>query len=98
MNLIAKTQTILKMDWAIYLIASLLIWQFLFFIDEGYNSFFWMQNIGNWLIYSIYTLVLFATLILLNEITSKFLKSTIRRIIVVIVGLPLILALIFKIM
>lgn len=98
MNVIAKTQTLLKMDWAIYLIASLLIWQFLFFIDEGYNSFFWMQNIGNWLVYVIYTLALFATFILLNEITSKFLKSTIRRTIVVVVGLPMILALIYKIM
>lgn len=36
------------------IISAVLITLFLFFIDEGYYSFKWMSDLGNWMIFFIY--------------------------------------------
>ena len=41
------------------LLSSLLITNFLFYIDEGYNDFRWMRDFGNWIVFVIYCSVLF---------------------------------------
>ena len=41
-------------DIKVILLSTLLITQFLFFIDEGYNDFRWMKSIGNWVVYFLY--------------------------------------------
>ncbi|ESU27170.1 hypothetical protein FLJC2902T_21420 [Flavobacterium limnosediminis JC2902] len=45
---------------------SFLISQLLFFIDEGYYDFRWMTNIGNWLVFIFYLVVLTGILYLIN--------------------------------
>ena len=41
------------------LIATFLIVNFLFFIDEGYYDFRWMHDAGNWFVFGIYCLIIF---------------------------------------
>jgi len=54
--------TIQKTNTPLLLLAnSVFITIFLFFIDEGYYNFKWMTNWGAWLVFSIYTVVLFLT-------------------------------------
>lgn len=47
-------------------INSFLITQFFFFIDEGNYNFKWMTNIGNWLIFSVYLILITGILFLIN--------------------------------
>lgn len=48
-------------SWSFPLISAVLVSLFLFFLDEGYNSFQWMARWGNWVVFVIYVLVLFST-------------------------------------
>lgn len=52
-------------------INSFLIFQFLFFIDEGFYDFRWMMSWGNWVIFAIYFLILFGLLLLINKLLKK---------------------------
>lgn len=54
----------------IYINAFVIV-QFLFFIDEGYNDFRWMKEIGNWIVFFIYFGILTAFLFLINGILLK---------------------------
>ncbi|HTN45923.1 MAG TPA: hypothetical protein VL098_06205 [Flavipsychrobacter sp.] len=47
----------------ILFVVANVITQVLFFIDEGYNDFRWMKEPGNWLVYLIYILIIFGTLL-----------------------------------
>ncbi|UTW66807.1 hypothetical protein KFE94_01450 [bacterium SCSIO 12643] len=52
--------TVQKTDPSLLLLTNAaFITLFLFFIDEGYYNFNWMTNWGAWLVFSIYTIVLF---------------------------------------
>jgi len=66
----------------IALFSTLFLVNFLFFIDEGYNSFYWMTLWGNWVVFAIYTAVLFSIQALAiflfpfkNRIVGKFMIS-----------------------
>lgn len=50
---------------------SLLITNFLFFIDEGYNDFRWMKDPGNWFVFVIYVVVIYAFLLALTLIVLQ---------------------------
>jgi len=41
---------------------SLLVTNVLFFIDEGYNDFRWMKDPGNWVVFVIYVVGIYAVL------------------------------------
>lgn len=41
------------------LISAVVITLFLFYIDEGFYNFKWMLDLGNWIIFSIYVMLLF---------------------------------------
>lgn len=63
----------------IALFSTIFLVNFLFFIDEGYNSFYWMTQWGNWVVFAIYTAVLFSIQALAiylipfkNRIVGKF--------------------------
>ena len=53
------------------LASALLVTNLLFFIDEGYYDFRWMLDIGNWLIFIIYTCGLFVLQMLFFEIVLR---------------------------
>lgn len=50
---------------------SLFITLFLFFIDEGYYSFKWMQNAGNWIVFFIYIILLFTGQVIVNALLFR---------------------------
>ena len=41
------------------LVSALLITLFLFYVDEGYYSFAWMESWGNWFVFFIYVALIF---------------------------------------
>ena len=57
-------------------INSFLISQFLFFIDEGFYDFRWMMSWRNWVIFTIYFLILFGLLLLINKLLKKITINT----------------------
>ena len=56
---------------AILLFGTLMVTHFLFYIDEGYYDFRWMRDIGNWIMFLIYTIVLSSLQLLVFEVTSR---------------------------
>lgn len=51
--------------------STLLLTSFLFFIDEGYYDFRWMLDPGNWIVFIIYCMVLFAIQMLFFELVFR---------------------------
>jgi putative effector of murein hydrolase len=68
------------------LLASFIITQILFFIDEGYYDFRWMKEFGNWMVFIIYMGVLFGLQTLLFFLLRVFLKNNISLLTSVIAG------------
>lgn len=54
-----STVHIPKRDQVFLLLITLIVVNFLFFIDEGFNDFRWMKHPGNWMAFAIYFVVLF---------------------------------------
>jgi hypothetical protein len=52
-------------------IASMLVTILLFYIDEGYYNFKWMQNWGNWVIFFIYCAIIFIVQLVLRLSASS---------------------------
>ncbi|PLX04171.1 MAG: hypothetical protein C0595_04475 [Marinilabiliales bacterium] len=70
----------------ILLIASTLISLFLFYIDEGYYDFNWMNNIGNWIAFMFYTFGIFGGQILFSKIILKKISLKLNLILSIILG------------
>jgi hypothetical protein len=52
-------------------VSAILINQVLFFLDEGYNDFRWVQSFGNWIVFAGYTIVLFGAQFLVFSVLRK---------------------------
>lgn len=50
-----------------FLIAHL-ICHFLFYIDEGYYNFRWMNSVGNWVVFIVYNSITFSIVICIDKI------------------------------
>ena len=61
----------------------------LFFIDEGYYNFNWMLSAGNWVVFCIYTAIIFAGQLIIQLPVHYFLpaKFKYREIAVTLAGL-----------
>ncbi|WP_442787595.1 hypothetical protein [Flavobacterium suncheonense] len=73
---------------------SFLVTQFLFFIDEGFYDFRWMKDIGNWIVFTVYFIVLFGMLLLINLGLEKINVSRFYQILINLLVFPVILILI----
>ena len=69
---------------------------FLFFIDEGYYSFAWMRDPGAWLIFFVYSFVLFAIQIGVFFLAKKWFKDGISLLLSYTLGSGLALYLIIE--
>ena len=61
---------------------SFLVTNFLFFIDEGYNDFRWMKDAGNWVVFFMYVVGIYAVLlavILLLTMLIKIARQLVSR-------------------
>ena len=52
---------------------------FLFYIDEGYYSFKWMLDIGNWFVYFLYVFVFFGLFSLVSFSFKRIRKFVVGR-------------------
>jgi hypothetical protein len=48
-----------KNSLVIYTLVAILFTTFLFFIDEGYYNFNWVFNWGSWVVFALYSFVIF---------------------------------------
>lgn len=62
---------------------------FLFFIDEGYYNLNWMQNIGNWIAFVIYTIGLLFGQVIANLLILRNYKGKRKTILSAVIGIPL---------
>lgn len=57
------------------IISALVITNVLFFIDEGYYDFRWMANISNWIIFTVYSILIFASQYFIYRVVLMNYKS-----------------------
>jgi hypothetical protein len=94
----SKTATSFEFnDWVVFLLASISIVLFLFYIDEGYYSFKWIRSVGAWIVFSLYTAGLFLTQLALSLLVSKKYTNRWRRVLALTLGVPIGLTLLFVI-
>jgi hypothetical protein len=55
---------------------SLLVTNILFFIDEGYNDFRWMKDPGNWVVFVIYVVGIYAVLFTIAVLITLGIRMT----------------------
>lgn len=60
-----------KEDLLTPLMVSFFFTQFLFFLDEGYHDFRWMQSFGNWICFVIYWFCLFSGEVIVHTYLLK---------------------------
>jgi hypothetical protein len=67
MNTIVNTS---RSSWhmMLHLAFAALITSYLFYLDEGFYSFMWMRNIGNWILFTVY-----GSFFLLGQLLVKYL-------------------------
>jgi len=70
MNAAIQVQRSTNNELKTILISTFLITQFLFFIDEGYYDFRWMANLGNWLVYLLYFIIVASGQLLMSWLIS----------------------------
>lgn len=58
------------------LLSAVLITLFLFFIDEGYYNFNWTSNVGSWMVFFIYTGVIFVAQLLIYKLLHSIPKRS----------------------
>ncbi len=73
----------------VMVLSAVIMTLFLFYIDEGYYDFRWMQDGGNWLAFIIYVVILFAAQEFLYYIISKVFRSPVPKVVIIIAGLIL---------
>lgn len=83
--------------WIFPLIMATGVSLFLFFLDEGYYSFQWMASPGNWLIFLIYTVVLFLTQVMVIRFMNFTDISKATKRVISLAGIPIGLVILFTI-
>jgi hypothetical protein len=70
-------------------ISTMGILMFLFFIDEGYYDFRWMVDIGNWVVFFIYFIILFPLQVGISELVLRKASGRKKMVLMVLVVMPL---------
>lgn len=77
------------------LIPTVLIVLFLFYIDEGWYSFRWMLDFGNWIVFVIYLVMLYPVFWLLSRFVFRTFHGITKVILIALLGIPLMMILLF---
>ena len=72
-----------------YLVTTLIITLSLFFVDEGFYSFRWMQSWGNWFVFFIYGSAIYAGHLVVFLIANRVFKWRINNMAVILIGASL---------
>lgn len=82
----SRSQTL---DYLIPLLLALLVTGFLFYIDEGYYDMRWMEDPGNWFVFFIYSGIILAGQLLIQQFLFKQYSGWRRHAAVAGIGVPL---------
>ncbi|MCB9232534.1 MAG: hypothetical protein H6581_12765 [Bacteroidia bacterium] len=74
---------------SLLVVVAVLCTHFLFFIDEGWYDFRWMNQTGNWVAFFIYAGGLFLGEMAVNTLIPKSYVNPMRLVVVTLLGLPL---------
>jgi len=86
-------------DWVslcISLLMAVMLTFFLFFIDEGYYNFDWMNRGANWIGFAIYSIVLFVGQIVIKLLLFKNNNSWLSYSLIVLLGVLISLFVVFR--
>ncbi|PCJ01447.1 MAG: hypothetical protein COB15_00560 [Flavobacteriales bacterium] len=70
-------------------LSSILITLFFCFIDEGYYNFNWMTDIGNWITFFIYAILIFLFQLLLYKVVLKKYQGKYKAVLSIVLGITL---------
>jgi hypothetical protein len=79
----------------IALLCAIVITLFLFYMDEGYYSFSWMNKPGNWIAFAIYTIGFILGQAIANLLILARYKGTHKTLLTCMIGIPLGLVFLF---
>jgi len=77
------------------LIPTLFLVLFLFYIDEGWYSFRWMLDAGNWIVFVMYLVVMYPVFWLLSRFVFNTFHGIKKVILIALLGIPLVMLLLF---
>ena len=72
----------------ISLLNSTLVILFLFYIDEGYYNFNWMQHLGNWIAFGLYLLAFSTGQLLTHQLILARYKGSYKTTLTSVIGVP----------
>jgi hypothetical protein len=75
------------------LVPSAMLVLFLFYIDEGWYSFRWMLDPGNWLVFTLYMVILTPFFWLIAQYVFRRRRGTEKVLLISVVGIPALLLL-----
>nr|MBP6333957.1 hypothetical protein [Bacteroidia bacterium] len=75
-------------EFFIYFSCAVLTTTFLFFIDEGYYNFKWMDSIGNWVAFMIYVVGFLLGVAFTHEIILRMYKGKNKVLYSALIGIP----------
>lgn len=68
---------------------SILVILFLFYIDEGYYNFNWMQHLGNWIAFGFYLIAFSTGQLLCHQLILARYKGSNKITLTSVIGIPL---------
>lgn len=77
-----------RKEFLICLTAAITTTFFLFFIDEGYYNFKWMESFGNWVAFIIYVVGFLTGQLFAHEIILRFYKGANKLFLTILTGIP----------
>lgn len=77
------------------LIPTVLLVLFLFYIDEGWYSFRWMLDWGNWIVFVMYLVVIYPAFWLLSRFVFNTFHGITKVILIALLGIPLMMLLLW---
>jgi hypothetical protein len=78
-----------KLPLLMYLITTIIITMSLFYVDEGFYSFDWMTNPGNWFVFIIYATSIFAGQLLIYLLMVRVFKIRQNNLAIILLGASL---------
>lgn len=78
-----------------YPLLAMVLTSYLFYLDEGHYNFEWTKNLGNWLVFALYTILFTSFMWLIHFLVSLVYRGRLLRFIVVFTFIMTCLGLIF---
>lgn len=78
-----------------YPLLAMVLTSYLFYLDEGHYNFEWTKNLGNWIVFALYTILFTSFMWFIHFLVSLVYRGRLLRFIVVFTFIMTCLGLIF---